>query len=162
MTVVSDASPLINLARIGQLDLLRQLYGTMLLPEAVWQEVVVDGAGQPGAAEVSAADWIHTRGIANQLLAQALRQTLGAGEAEAIVLALETEADLLLMDERLGRASAEHLGVRCMGLVGVALEARHSGLVERIRPILDALINVAGFHLHEALYQRVLRDEGEL
>jgi len=71
MTVVSDASPLINLARIGQLDLLRQLYGTMLLPEAVWQEVVVDGAGQPGAAEVRAADWIHTRGIANQLLAQA-------------------------------------------------------------------------------------------
>ena len=162
MTVVSDASPLINLARIGQLDLLRQLYGTMLLPEAVWQEVVVDGAGQPGAAEVSAADWIHTRGIANPLLAQALRQTLGAGEAEAIVLALETEAELLLMDEQLGRASAQYLGVRCMGLVGIAVEAKHRGIIDRIRPFLDALRDLAGFYLNEALYRRVLQDEGEL
>ncbi len=49
-----------------------------------------------------------------------------------------------------------------MGLVGVALEAKHSGLIERVRPLLDALRNVAGFHLHEALYRRVLQDEGEL
>ena len=162
MTVVSDASPLINLARIGQLDLLRALYETLLIPEAVWREVVVDGAGQPGSAEVRAADWIQTQAIANGPLVQALRQTLGAGEAEAIVLALETDAALLLMDERLGRATAEHLGVGCMGLVGVALEAKHSGLIEYVRPLLDALRNVAGFHLHEALYQRVLQDEGEL
>ncbi len=162
MMVVSDASPLINLARIGQLDLLRTLYQRLLLPEAVWQEVVIDGAGQPGSEEVPAADWINSQPVANRPLVQALQQTLGAGEAEAIVLALETEAALLLMDERLGRSTAEHLGLRCIGLVGVALEARHRGLLEHVRPFLDALRNLAGFHLNEALYRRVLQDEGEL
>lgn len=58
MSVVSNASPLINLARIGKLDLLRQLYGELFIPEAVWQEVVTDGVGQPGAVDVKVATWI--------------------------------------------------------------------------------------------------------
>jgi predicted nucleic acid-binding protein len=59
VNVVSDASALIDLARIGELDLLRRLYGELLIPEAVWQEVVIEGAGQPGAEEVRAASWIE-------------------------------------------------------------------------------------------------------
>ena len=161
MTVVSDASPLVSLARIGKLDLLQQLYGTLFIPEAVRHEIVVAGAGQPGADEVDAADWVHSRRIANEPLARALRLTLDGGEAEAIVLALESGADLLLMDERLGRAAAQHLGLSCIGLVGVALEAKGRGLIQAVRPSLDALRNQAGFRLGEALYQRVLRDEGE-
>ena len=161
MIVVSDASPLINLARIGRLDLLRLLYETLLIPEAVWQEVVINGAGQPGSAEVRAADWIHKEAIANGPLVRALRQTLGAGEAEAIVLALEADAALLLMDERLGRVAAERQGIRCMGLVGVGLEAKHGGLITSVKSFLDALREVAGFHLHEALYRRVVQDERE-
>lgn len=58
MTIVSNASPLINLARIGKLDLLRELYGKLLIPQAVWQEVVLDGVGQPGAEQVKTSDWI--------------------------------------------------------------------------------------------------------
>ena len=84
MTIVSNASPLINLARIGKLDLLRQLYGEVLVPQAVWQEVVLDGAERPGADEVKTSTWIQMRTIGDQRLAQALRQELGAGEAEAI------------------------------------------------------------------------------
>ena len=81
MRIVSNASPLINLARIGKLDLLRELYGEILLPEAVWHEVVVDGAGQPGANEVEAAAWIGRRSAKNKQLVQALPQELDAGEA---------------------------------------------------------------------------------
>lgn len=65
MNVVSDASPLINLARIGELDLLHRLYGDLLIPDAVWREVVIKGAGQPGAEEVRAASWIKTRDVVN-------------------------------------------------------------------------------------------------
>ena len=161
MTVVSNASPLINLARIGQLDLLPKVYGEVRIPEAVRREVVEEGAGQPGAQEVDAADWIKTQTITNRPLVQALGQDLDSGEAEAIVLALETEADLLLMDERLGREAARHLGVTVTGLIGLFVEAKHRGLISAIKPLLDALRDQAGFHIRQELYDQVLHDAGE-
>ncbi|MBI1801196.1 MAG: DUF3368 domain-containing protein [Chloroflexi bacterium] len=103
MTVVSNTSPIINLARISQLDLLRRIYSELLIPEAVWQEIVVHGAGQPGADETRQATWIHMRAVSNRALVQSLRQELDAGETEAIALALEVGAEALVMDERLGR-----------------------------------------------------------
>ncbi len=162
MTVVSDASPLINLARIDKLDLLPRLYGELHLPEAVWQEVVIQGAGQPGAQEIQEASWIKRHAVANRPLVQALEQELDAGEAEAIALALELQAELLLMDERLGREVARHLGLRYIGLIGVLLEAKRKGLISALKPHLDALRDTAGFRVSEALYKRVLQDEGEI
>jgi len=161
MTVVSDASPLINLARIGELGLLRQLYGEILIPEAVWREVVVEGAGQPGADEVGKASWIRAREVTNEHLVRALRQDLDPGEAEAIALALEIGADLLIMDERLGRQTASYLGVRYLGLIGVLIAAKRGGFIEAIKSRLDALQDRAGFRVSDALVQRVLRDQGE-
>ena len=159
MSLVSNASPLISLARIQSLNLLRQLYGKIIIPEAVWQEVVIEGAGQPGAEEIKGAAWIRRQAVANRSLVLALRQELDAGEAEAIVLTLEQRADILLMDERLGRDTARHLGLRYTGLIGVLIEAKHKGLVSVIKPQLDALRNDAGFWVNDALYARVLKDE---
>jgi predicted nucleic acid-binding protein len=161
LKIVSNASPLINLARIGKLDLLRGLYGKLLLPEAVWQEVVVDGAGQPGADEVKEAVWIERQTAKNKQLVQALLQELDAGEAEAIVLALEAGADWLLMDEHLGRETARHLKLRSIGLVGVLLAAKDKGLIPAIKPCLDALRDLAGFRIKDSLYTRILKDENE-
>lgn len=151
MSLVSNASPLISLARIQSLNLLRQLYGKIIIPEAVWQEVVIEGAGQPGAEEIKGAAWIRRQAVANRSLVLALRQELDAGEAEAIVLTLEQRADILLMDERLGRDTARHLGLRYTGLIGVLIEAKHKGLVSVIKPQLDALRNDAGFWVNDAL-----------
>lgn len=162
MKIVSNASPLVNLARIGKLDLLLELYGELAIPSAVWREVVVEGSGQPGADKVENAAWIKTHVVANEHLVRALRQELDAGEAEAIALALEIEAELLLMDERLGREIARHLGLRYTGLIGVLIEAKHKGIVSAIKPHLDALRNIAGFRVSDALYTRVLRDEDEV
>ena len=97
MSIVSNASPLINLARIGRLELLHKLYGEICIPEAVWHEVVIAGAGLPGATLVAAATWIKRHTVVNAVLVRALQQDLDAGESEAIALALELEADLLLM-----------------------------------------------------------------
>jgi hypothetical protein len=66
MSIVSDASPLINLARIGKLELLRQLYGELVIPEAVWCEVVIEGEGQPGADEIKTATWVKTQPVTNR------------------------------------------------------------------------------------------------
>jgi predicted nucleic acid-binding protein len=162
MSIVSNASPLINLARIGQLDLFTQLYGELVVPEAVWREVVLEGAGQPGAEEIETAAWIQVQPVVNRELVRALRQDLDAGEAEAIALALEVGAEFLLMDERLGREKALYLGVRCVGLIGVLIEAKRRGLISGVQPLLNALRDMAGFWVSEALYRRVLQDEGEL
>ena len=162
MTVVSNASPLINLARIGNLDLLRHLYSELVIPEAVWHQVVIEGAGQPGAAQVKASDRIKVQVAGDKRLVRVLRQELDAGEAEAIVLALEREADLLLMDERSGRETARHLGLRYAGLIGVLLEAKRRRLIPAIKPQLDILRDIAGFRIGAALYLRVLRDQGEM
>jgi len=126
MIFVSNASPLVNLARIGRLELLRDLFGEMCVPDAVWEEVVVAGEGQPGAQLLAQARWVVRRQVQNRSLVQALRQELDAGEAEAIVLALELKADLLLMDERLGRETAQHLGLKPTGVIGVLIEAKRS------------------------------------
>ncbi|MFH1634431.1 MAG: DUF3368 domain-containing protein [Chloroflexota bacterium] len=162
MKVVSDASPLVNLGRIGRLGLLQRLYGELIIPKAVWQEVVVDGAGQPGAVYVKSADWIKIRTVANKPLVQSFRQGLDAGEAEAIALALEIDADLLLMDERLGREVAHHFGVRYTGLIGVLVEAKHNGQISEIKSLLNDLRYKAGFRVSDSLYMRVLHDEGEI
>lgn len=161
IVIVSNASPLINLARIGKLELLHQLYGEISIPEAVWQEIVVEGAGQPGADEVKSAPWIKRRSVTNQGLVRTLRQELDAGEAEAIALALAMEAALLLMEEHAGRETARYLGLHCIGLIGVLIEAKHKGLINAVKPHLDALRDVAGFRVSDLLYQRILQDEGE-
>jgi predicted nucleic acid-binding protein len=161
MKVVSNASPLINLTRVGRLHLLPELFEEIFIPEAVWDEVVVQGKEHPGAKELKVADWVKMHRVANRELTHALRQQLDAGEAEAIVLALESEADLLLMDERLGRAIAAHFGMRYTGLIGVLVLAKRKALITAIKPVLDALRDTAGFRVADALHIRVLRDAGE-
>ncbi len=100
--------------------------------------------------------------VANRLLVHSLRQDLDAGEAEAIALAIEIEADWLLMDERLGRETAHHFGLRYVGLVGILSAAKQRGDLKALRPHLDRLRDVAGFRVSSALYEQVLRDAGEL
>lgn len=119
MTIVSNTSPIINLAAIGELDLLRDLYGSIMIPPAVYHEIVVVGTGQPGAAEVRASSWISVRAPADMVLVAQLSNELDSGEAEAITLAIELGADQLLIDERLGRNVAARLGVPVIGLLGI-------------------------------------------
>jgi predicted nucleic acid-binding protein len=75
---------------------------------------------------------------------------------------LEIEAEFVLMDEHLGRETALHMGVRCVGLIGVLIEAKRKGLISEIRSLMDALRDIAGFWVSDVLYRRVLQDEGEV
>jgi hypothetical protein len=86
-----------------------------------------------------------------------LRSELDAGEAEAIALALELKADLLLMDERRGCAIAQQMNVLCSGILGMLIQAKHQGLIATVKPILDDLIATAGFWVDNALYHRILQ-----
>jgi predicted nucleic acid-binding protein len=159
--VVSNTSPIINLASIEQLDLLRELYDRITIPDAVYHEIAVVGAGLPGATEVQTLDWIETRKVTNTALATALQVELDVGEAEAIALAVELQADLLLLDERRARAVASRLGVAFVGLLGVLVDAKHEGLISNVRPLLDSLTTRAGFWITRELYTDVLKAVGE-
>lgn len=156
MIVISDASPLINLAVIDQLDLLQQLYQEIIIPEAVYRELVEKGAGQTLADELGNIDWIKSQQVENRNLAEALKLELDDGEAEAIALAVETKASLLLIDERKGRSIANNFDLQYIGIIGVLIEAKASQLIPEVKSVLDNLIVKAGFWISDSLYQRIL------
>jgi uncharacterized protein len=159
--VVSNTSPIINLAAVDKLELLEALFGAILIPDAVAEEIVVKGAGQPGADAVNRGRWITTRPVINRLAVQSLRLELDPGEAESIILAQEQEADLLLLDERKARRVARQFGLRTIGLLGLLIEAKNRGLLDNVKDILDALQTTAGFWISTSLYDTVLLEAGE-
>jgi predicted nucleic acid-binding protein len=159
MIVVSDTSPILSLALIERLDLLRDLYGSIVIPEAVRQEIMV--ADHSGTQEVAQADWIITRPIDPSAVMKLLQREVDRGEAEAIGLALQLKADVLLIDERKARKLAQYLELNVVGLLDVLHEAKQRQLIPTIKPVLDDLLTRARFRLSHKLYQRTLHTAGE-
>ena len=156
MIFVNDTSPINNLAAINQLHL-QHLYGTVLIPEAVYQELIDPNFPVAGAIEVQTFDWIQTRAVSDRAVVEALSNELDIGEAEAIALAVEIQAEQILLDERRGRLVAARLNLQYTGILGILVEAKSQGLITKVKPLLDALINQAGFWVAESLYNRVLQ-----
>jgi predicted nucleic acid-binding protein len=153
MIVVADTSAISNLMAIGREGILQDLFGQVLVPPAVEREllnwhrdlpafVVVE---QPGDLEAIS----H------------LSLTLDPGESEAIALAVQVRAELLLIDERKGRSAANGLGLKTTGLLGVLLEAKAVGLLEKLEPLLKELISTAEFHVSAKVRTEFLRLAGE-
>lgn len=103
MIVVSDTSPILNLARIGRVDLLQSLYRSVLIPSTVYAELMVSDRGSLPGIDRALASWLIVASASDQKRVEEFREILDRGEAEAIVLAIERQADLLLVDERRGR-----------------------------------------------------------
>ncbi len=162
MIIVSDTSPINNLAAINHLHLLNQLYGTVFIPEAVYRELTDPNFPVAGATEVQTFDWIQTRAVSDRTLVEVLNNELDIGEAEAIALAVEIQADQVLIDERRGRLVASRLSLRHMGILGILVEAKSQGLIGGVKPLLDALLNEAGFWVAEPLYNSVLQLVNEI
>lgn len=161
MIVVSNTSPLTNLAAIGHFELLRLLYERIHIADGVWGELNAGGRPWPGSKEVDQADWIERHTVRNQGLVTALLQDLDRGEAETVALALELESNLVLMDERQGRHTVERYGLRPLGVLGVLIDAKTQGFIDAVKPQLDALRQGAGFYLSAMVYQRALELAGE-
>ena len=142
--VIADSACLIGLSKIGELHILRQLFGKILIPSAVFHEVVILGMGRAGAEEVKNAKWIETHEVENQLAVKAFRLTLGTGESEAIVLALEREADFIILDDWKARQMALELSLPVIGTVAVLTKAVEKGIIDELQSILEELRR-AGF-----------------
>jgi len=158
MLIVSDTSPVTNLLRIEHLNLLYQVFGVVILPQAVYDEL----CQLPQQKEViDQQNWIFVQKPENHKMVFELETDLDEGEAEAIVLAIELKADFLIIDELKGRSKAEEAGLKIIGLLGVLLRAKQAGFLPAVKPLIDQLIAETGFRVHASLYQRVLKIAGE-
>ncbi|MBI4023346.1 MAG: DUF3368 domain-containing protein [Verrucomicrobia bacterium] len=148
MIVVSDTTAITSLLKIQRPDLLRSLFSEIIIPDAVARELARRHPALPA--------FIQVRYVREQAAVTALMGRLDPGEAEAITLAKETEADALLIDDREGRVIAEAMGIRCLGLAGAMLLARQLGLISSLTEILTELELRANFRLAENIRTRLL------
>lgn len=132
------------------------MYKHIYIADGVWEELNAYGQFWPGRNQVANASWVKRRTVKNKQLVTSLHRDLDQGEAESITLALELRADLILLDERDGRNAARCLGLRVIGVLGILLEAKQTGLIETVLPHINALRQKAGFYLGEEVYRTFL------
>jgi uncharacterized protein len=156
---VCNATPLIALARIGRLDLLRLAFEQLVIPEAVYEEVVVKGSGRPGAEGVQRANWIQVHTVQNRQRVEELGRFLGKGETEAIILAREISAPWVLLDDHKARLRAQQEGLNVVGTLGVLKHLKQRGDLDALHPLFDDL-RAAGFSMGEE-YDEILHQVGE-
>ena len=162
--IVSDSSSLIHLAAIGRLSLLREYYHSIIIPTAVWREVVEQGGDREGAKEIqtaSAEGWITVVSPKNTALIKALLQDLHEGEAESITLAIELSAGVIILDETEARRIAEQHGLLVIGIIGILLQAKADKKIRSMRAEMDRLQRTGNFWISKSLRQMILAHAGE-
>ena len=157
MIVVADTSVILNQAFVGQEQLLTQLFGEVLIPPAVHAEFLRLSSAPGRFAGLILPAFLQTRPVS--LIPASLRgdQRLDAGEAEALALALELHADIVLMDETAGRQVALQQGLVPVGVLGLLVEGKKKGLVPAVAPILRTLVEQARFRASQSLLRETLR-----
>jgi len=162
--VVSDSSVLIHLASIGRLSLLEKLFESIVVPPAVWREVVEQGGDRAGALEVAQArqaGWITVVEPVDTALLRLLKRDLDDGEAETIALAIEQKATLVLLDETDARATADLHELSKTGVIGLLIRAKQEGYIDLLKPDLDRLRHYGCFWIEDRLYRLALDAVGE-
>jgi predicted nucleic acid-binding protein len=161
VTVVCNATPLINFAAINRLDILQAAFSQIIIPQAVCDETTV--AGFPASEfvlQAIAEKWLQVCPVSTIL--PNIPSELDDGEREAIALALETREPQILLDEREARQVAQNLGLQVIGTLGILLLAKNRGIITQVQPLLDVMINHAQYWVSLPLYEQVLRQAREL
>ena len=138
MRVVVNATPLIALSLINQLELLNQLFDEVIIPDGVYQEVAISGASKPGAVELKNASWIQVQSVTPSSTIEPLLLGLDRGELEVILLAVSIKPDWVIIDEKLARRVAKVMGLSVKGTVGILLAGFYAGYLSQ-KETLDSL-----------------------
>lgn len=160
MIVVCNSTILIGLAKIGKLELLKQIFSKIYIPEEVFREVVERAQNRPGAQIIMEAKWIETLSVKDKIQVDFLSGSLDRGEAEVLALAKELGADLILLDEEKARKSALIGGFNVIGLLGMFILAKNLGLINEVRPLIDKLKRKK-FRISDRIVLEVLKRAGE-
>ncbi len=162
MLVVSNTSPLSNLAIIGRLDLLREQLGELHIPPAVRAELDrhPDSEAKARLENAISADWIRVVGLFGPVPLEAAA-TLDAGEAEALARAVQLDAKMVLLDESAARAKAVELGLAHTGVLGILRHARRLGRIPSLKTEIQRLRSEVRFFVNPILERRLLISVGE-
>lgn len=155
--VVSNSTPLIAFARIGELELLRRIVAQVVIPAAVWDEIT-GATNRAGADEVQRAPWIEVRTPTS--VGGDLTALLDQGEAQTIALAEELGASEVLLDERAARALATARGLRIIGSAGLLVRAKERGLIDAVHPYLQRM-RTQGVRFSDRFVRALLNQIGE-
>jgi predicted nucleic acid-binding protein len=163
MLAVSNTSPISSLAFIGRLDLLKTQFPVVWIPTAVAQELTAhpDRIALETIQAAITAQWIRTGAPQESPLLKILSPQLHRGEAEAIALAADLKADLVIIDEQEGRQLAAQAGLSVIGVLGILLRAKQNGQISAVKPELRALRDRARFFIAPALEAKILAAAGE-
>lgn len=154
--VIANTTPLIALANISQLELLHKLYGTIIVPQAVIDEIV----REPAKQRVRSSSWIKVEAIKDPAQKDIFRARLHAGEVEVMILAREQKADLVIMDDNAAKKTAKFIGLNVTGTMGVLLKAKREGYIEEVKPIINELVR-DGLFISDTVKNYVLKEAGE-
>ncbi len=158
MKAISNSSILIALSAIEQETLLIQRFPDgILVPRAVWQEVVEQGKGRIGAERIAAFSWIKVHEVQDKEFTSLLRIQIDYGEAEAIALYREHGADMVLLDEKEARKIALRMNIPILGTIGMLIWGKRTGLINSLKNYLDILQNDFDFYIGSQVYQKALR-----
>lgn len=157
--IISNTSPLLYLHQVGHLDLLRNLYGQIQIPQAVEEELRAGARQGIDVPDVSTLEWVRIRPLRDRTLLPVVTD-LGSGEAEAIALAVAHPGSLLILDDSLGRRIARLNRVVHTGTLGVLVKARNEGLLASISPVIEALQKTT-MYLTPSLIEMVMKQADE-
>ena len=159
MIIISDTTPIISLIKINRLDLLEELFGEVLIPDAVFRELTTNVTFKEEADIVKSSEFIKVSSIQNRKSLEILQAASGldAGESEAIILADELKSDVLIIDEKRGRKVAQNLGIAITGTIGILIQAYHEKILseEEVKSCFEYLKN-SSIRLSDTLIQEAL------
>lgn len=161
MIIISDTSIISGLVIVDKVDILTKLFGKIIVPQAVKSELLLLEAYKNKIKQFFEKEQIGVLKPTNKSFYNELFQILDKGEAEAITLAVELKADLLLVDEKKGRIIAKQLEIMITGLLGILLLAKQQNIISSVKQIMDKLKSEAGFWIGENLYDKVLHEARE-
>lgn len=158
--VVVNTTPLIALSHVGKLSMLKELYGEIIIPEAVYRELSVKVDSVCKRMVDGALDWIRVEKIQNQMAKSMYKTQLHDGEVEVMILSKEIGADLVIIDDANAKKHAKYLELPVTGTLGVLIKVKQTGYIEKLKPILYQMIE-HGIYISNSLVELCLRQVGE-
>ena len=158
--VVVNTTPLIALSCVGQLYILKKLYGEIIIPEAVYKELSVKAESICKKEVDSSLDWIRVDKIKNQMAKNMYKTQLHDGEVEVMILAQEVAADVVIIDDANAKKHAKYLKLPVTGTLGILIKAKKSGYIDELKPILQRMVE-SNIYISQNLVDLCLKQVGE-
>ncbi len=153
--VIVNTTPLIALCHVGQLNLLKKMYGEIMIPHAVYRELSEKQESVCKKQVDASLDWIHVEEIENQMAKSMFKTQLHDGEVEVMILAKERDADIVIIDDANAKKHAKYLKLPVTGTLGVLIKAKKQGYISELKPIIQEMVN-KNIYISEKLVQLCL------